>query len=142
MVADTLQHGIYIDQYPATKITRGPAGELIGLAGSLAKSEYFKAWYLAARDPATWPELLRDKEDKIEALVLAADGSGSITYYCDYPYGVQVGTVAAIGTGQEFAMGAMLAGKSAPEAVKIACQLDIRSAMPSVISVPGTSKPC
>lgn len=39
-------------------------------------------------------------------------------------------TQVAVGSGAHYALGAMLAGKSAIEAVKIACKLDINSGLP------------
>lgn len=42
-----------------------------------------------------------------------------VPYVVDYPY--------ALGSGSEYAMGAMYAGKNAKEAVDIACELDIYS---------------
>ena len=69
-----------------------------------------------------------DSHSSFCALVLNTDGS--VDGFFDTPMGVEMGRVAALGSGLEFAMGAMYAGKSAKEAVEIACKLDNGSAKP------------
>lgn len=70
-----------------------------------------------------------DKEKAFNAILITQEKN--ILYYCDFsgqPINVNLYEgLFANGTGREFALGAMAAGKSAKEAVEIAIKFDINS---------------
>jgi len=58
-----------------------------------------------------------------EALVIS-NKTGKCQYHCDSGSPLDMNFITAIGSGAKFAMGAMLAGADAKQAVKIASKLD------------------
>ena len=66
-------------------------------------------------------------DDSFTVLVVSENGA---YLYCDSVHPVPIGHINwAIGSGQEYALGAMVAGASAKKAVEIACTLDVNSGM-------------
>lgn len=104
-----------------TKIFR--AGDcLIGYAGDADSGEAMRAWYSAGADPATFPESQRGES---WAALLVIKPSGDILRYERTPHPVRFPPQHfAAGSGQDFAHAAMYLGKSAEEAVLVACALD------------------
>lgn len=92
-------------------------------------AEAFADWVNAGANanPSETPIL---GEAGFEALVVRADGS--VFYYNDgfYPSGPLAAEFYAIGSGAEYALGAMERGATAFEAVQIACKYDRWSAEP------------
>lgn len=81
-------------------------------------------WYAAGRNPDATP--VCDPEDDWTLIVIdRADGMVIIENSSPYP--IPLVPPYAIGSGRDFAMGAMLAGASARQAVEIACARDIYS---------------
>ncbi len=107
---------------PLTKIFR-LGTELVGLCGSVQESLLFLEWYQNGKDPNTRPKL----SDDFSALAIIP---GKILRYehllkpwlIDLPFW-------AAGSGADYALGAMAAGKSAAEAVEIACRFDTGSGL-------------
>jgi ATP-dependent protease HslVU (ClpYQ) peptidase subunit len=126
MAADSRQSHTYIDQVEAKKIYI-VNGDVIGLAGSLADFPKFLKWYKQEKNNIG--DIIESKHEitNIEALV---HHKGKLYHFDENCIAIPMGNIAAIGSGGEAAMGAMLAGVSAPEAVKIACQLDMYSSEP------------
>ena len=98
---------------PMTKIFQ-LGSELIGLCGSVQESLQFLKWYQDGKDPETKPKL----DEGFSALVITP---GRILRYEDHlmPWQVNLPFWAA-GSGADYALGAMAAGKNASEAVEIA----------------------
>lgn len=99
----------------ATKVFHAKDGSAVGVAGNCASAELARAWFEAGEDFGTIPKL----EDKdFAALILRPDGAVQWmgVSFAAVPYAVP----AAIGSGDELALGAMLAGKSPSEAILIA----------------------
>lgn len=97
-------------------------------------AEAFSAWVAAGMNPnpAETPEI---GQGGFEALVI--DPEGNVFYFNDgfYPTGPLTADFFAIGSGAEYAMGALECGASAEQAVAVACKFDHWTAEP-VTSVP------
>lgn len=102
-----------------TKIQRGPAGSLLGGSGDSAMCEALRVWYATGADPAAYP----DKSKVANLLVITA--TGQIQLYDNGPVPtVFLDKCAAFGSGRDFAEAAMYLGKTAAEAVGVACHFD------------------
>jgi len=76
-------------------------------------------WYEQGADPANWPKCQQDKDDWSRLIV--ADQYGC-KYFEGQPVSVRVeDAFMAWGSGRDFAIAAMYLGKSAQDAVAIAC---------------------
>lgn len=104
----------------ATKLARAPNGAIAGASGNLASCAKFLSWF--ARDFG-----MVEKVAKIEgnsaALIIDKDGTVH-TLDAGYPAFIINAPFHAIGSGSRIALGAMAAGASAEEAVRIACGID------------------
>lgn len=104
----------------ATKLARAPNGAIAGASGNLAPCAKFLSWF--ARDFG-----MVEKVAKIEgnsaALIIDKDGTVH-TLDAGYPAFIINAPFHAIGSGSRIALGAMAAGASAEEAVRIACGID------------------
>jgi hypothetical protein len=127
-----------------TKIERLPSGALLGSAGD-NDNRQMKRLFVNVKTPAALP-------DKAAILAIRCEYAGilvlpkgrvfkiSATHMSEAHWGADFaddvglweisGPFCAIGTGKEFALGAMAAGKDAVEAVRIACRFDINSRPP------------
>ena len=128
LVSDTMTSfaGIYCGR--GTKIIDIPELRLIaGFAGRLADKELFFKW-LCEGSPKEKPVL----EEEGEGMVI--DDSGKTTWYNrelnPFRYS-ENGLYWASGSGFQIALGAMAAGASAYNAVKIACDFDSLSRLPA-----------
>lgn len=104
--------GPYIDTTPAKKVFRIKKA-LVGCAGNVPDIIRFRQ-YLKDNEPF-------EVKGDIDALVVR---DGQVYWYDHSLVPVPCGTPAAAGSGAAFAMGAMLAGASAKQAVEIATRLD------------------
>lgn len=120
--SDTLMVGEWKDQGKCIKILRvvDERGEeaIIGGSGALASIYAFQDWVLGGMDAANYPS-----QHFVDANFLLVTKKGVYSYE-SYPRPIKVSIPFAIGSGSQFAMGAMLAGASSIEAVKIAAKLD------------------
>jgi 20S proteasome alpha/beta subunit len=98
------------------RVSKGNRTVLYGAAGNSCDAQEFHQWVIGNRD-----------EPKLTNLhILCIDENGHVFWtdecmnWCKFEDGIM-----AIGSGGKFALGAMKAGASAYEAVKIACELDI-----------------
>ena len=102
------------------------AGRLVGMAGCVSKGQEFLEWLRAGG------ERLKIDEDRMSAIALLEDGSVEVyedtTFWLDLP----PGEFYAVGSGAAAALAAMHCGKSAAEAVEIACRVDPSSEGPVV----------
>jgi 20S proteasome alpha/beta subunit len=100
-----------------TKIARAPNGALIGATGNTSMCRELRDWWIAGAEVALWPVKGRDSS------LLVIDQAGRALYYWDGPVPVAIeDDFIAIGSGSDFATAAMHCGKSAREAVEIACR--------------------
>lgn len=98
---------------------------IIGLAGESTPGLLFLDWY-GSSEPA--PTALTEGEAEFTALILTPHGLFEADAYCR-PERV-LNDPHAVGSGAPAAMGAMLAGATAAQAVAISCRVDIYSALP------------
>lgn len=96
---------------------------LVGVAGGYRDCELFEKWVA---------EGLPDKRPKfsggMEALILS---KGGLLFYDTDCYGIRIERgFHAVGSGGHAALGALLAGATAHEAARIACQVDNSSGLP------------
>jgi len=104
-----------------TKLAR--AGRYIcGFSGPQQAIGGFVAWLNDGENPATFP-FGKEEEQKVYALCIRDDGT--VWKFENSPYPMRLeDTHAASGSGRDYARAAMHLGKSAREAVEIACLFD------------------
>lgn len=96
---------------------------LIGASGDGSLANEMIAWVCAGADPATFPAAQRTKDDWQPVMVISHGPTVALYERSPHPCVHEQGRM-AIGSGREFAMAAMHLGKSAREAVEVACALD------------------
>jgi hypothetical protein len=102
-----------------TKIVRLPDGRLAGCAGDSAMSNRMMDWAANGSDPEKFP----DRENKVDMLVLNLDGS--VDLYCGGPAPDRLeDEFHAIGSGRDFALGAMHTGADVRCAVEAAIRFN------------------
>lgn len=107
--------------YKVTKVWKLNNGGLFGGAGATTQI-YELRDYLNGGPPPT-------KLDDIHAIHVRPDGEAML--YCNSLYAVPVPVMPyAVGSGREYAIAAMVCGKSPLEAVLLACQFDTFSGLP------------
>jgi ATP-dependent protease HslVU (ClpYQ) peptidase subunit len=107
-----------------TKIYEVPQG-LLGVAGEFSRFGAILEWF-REKDaaPKHCPKFQQDVETCLH-IVLIANNGAIWKYECSgHPYLVE-DVKFAMGSGRNYAIAAMECGKSAPEAVQIACKFDI-----------------
>jgi len=124
LAADTLCVNGHIRSGFATKIVRGPRGELAGSAGSAGFNRAFNAWVTAGMEGE--PPKAAETDD-IRDYGFVVLPNGEIEQH--EPEGVNRlrADIFAVGSGRNVAQGAMKAGATAEEAVRIAIDLDCYS---------------
>lgn len=99
--------------------------QFVGIAGDFVRAEMWLAEYSEGILPEVHEEKA-DADDGFIILLIEKDGGDAALSYNGGPL-LHVDPPVAIGTGAEVATGAMLAGKSAKDAVKIAIKKDAAS---------------
>jgi ATP-dependent protease HslVU (ClpYQ) peptidase subunit len=115
-----LTGGDSISSTTVVKVRRLAGGGLVGVAGSAFDVDTFVDWLNSDRS-----EKPLDTWEKSEALVLEPDGKAY--FYNSTGKCFETSIPAATGSGVEMAMAAMACGKTAKEAVEIACLLHSQS---------------
>lgn len=115
MAADSRMVGDFIEPADAAKVHR-IKGSLYGAAGTAESCELFFDWVRDGK-PGEKPKVGSDFE------ALEYDGK-VLLWYGEKVRGVKLGSPNAIGSGSKFAQAAMVCGKTARQAVKVAMQLD------------------
>lgn len=109
--------------YTVTKIHR-VRGELVAFSGSGSHAAEILEWFKGDRKPETFPR----RTDADEAAgMLVIDKDRRVLQYawnCPYPEMIE-GSFYARGAGRDYAMAAMHLGKTAREAVEVACAFDV-----------------
>lgn len=131
MAADTRAYSA--TRFPVgqkVKIKRLDDGTLIGCSSVVpGQGEAVINWYAAGADP-TAPPIVESKTS-----LLAIKPNGEVFFANDswFISGPLTGEFFAIGSGNEYALGAMAMGASAERAIEIACDLDVWSAKPVMV---------
>ncbi len=93
---------------------------LVGYVGTADAGAELLAWYGAGADPNTFPDAQRGEDAAAELLVIGPNKC--ITTYERTPYPIAYEDKQfAMGSGRDYAMAAMHLGKSARQAVALAC---------------------
>ena len=126
VAADTLTVcGFQRNGKPAQKLfPRTLSGKVYAMSGLFGWAAPWIAWHEAGADPALAPAT--PNQEQRGSFIVFDKGR---CFYCatDFPYLVEAGAPDAWGTGQEYAIGAMRAGASAVQAVRIAADVDIHT---------------
>lgn len=108
-----------------TKVHRAN-GALLAGCGVTAQVVELLCWYRAGCNPATFPEIQRDAKESVS--LLAIQPGGLLLQWETTPYPLVLENKQwAIGSGRDFAIMAMHLGKTAREAVELACVFDSNS---------------
>ena len=121
-----------IEQAPFQKLIKKDK-RIYALSGTALMLPAFIKWYEEGADPVSVPTFpgVKSQEDWQGNLLVWEDGKFiHFSPIPAFPYGGEVPAPFAIGSGAKFAMGAMLAGASAAQAVEIAIKLDEGSGGP------------
>lgn len=113
---------------PESKIRKLTYDGQPALAGHSGTSEYGRAlvaWIADGCRPGDAPELRTDEDNGCAAMVCTREG---VTLFSNSVRGVFLGKIRwAMGSGADYALGAMAAGASAKRAAEIAIALDVNS---------------
>lgn len=137
MVADSqlTDRGVCAGQ--VRKIAKSPDGGLIGCCGSLHELHILHQWMEAGA--CGKPPAIVDEGS--EALLVRPDGTVHWIGHAktDEAYLVEISDVRyhAAGSGYKLAIGAMAAGASAEEALRICCELECYTGLPLQIELLG-----
>lgn len=130
IAADTRGTSSFIEQCEFMKI-HDCEPYYIALAGVWSAIPLWLDWFSDGHDPSKFPEMtFYDKEGDISGAFVVRKNDGALQFWGSaygYPASDWSHAPNALGSGQEFAMGAMLHGATAREAVEIACKLDAGS---------------
>ncbi len=103
-------------QHKVTKIFRMPDGKVVGYTGMESSGSALIAWLKSGANPENFPAI--QKTENWSRLIVA-NWDGCV-YYEIEPYPIEVeDDFFAWGSGKDFALGAMSAGKTAKDAVLI-----------------------
>lgn len=106
-----------------TKIFNLGERGLLGYSGEQSFGEAMLYWYKQGASEDTFPAHQRDSADCASVIVVR---KGRVIKYDRTPYPIEIHErQVAIGSGRDFALAAMYCGKSAVEAVEIACKFDV-----------------
>lgn len=133
MAADSRAWGGKYSCSPGTKAKahRLEDGTRVGIVSAVVgMPERFVAWLKAGSDPKEWGG---DPRPDLKAMIVRPNGEVYLAEDDVWFSGPIKTTCHAIGSGGEYALGAMYAGLSAPEAVRIACQLDVNCGEPVLV---------
>jgi hypothetical protein len=139
MVADsgTWSEGI-VYEVPFPKLTRSPSGCVLGLAGKLSDAWLLRQWVLGDMPKDHKPEFSGKDQEEPAVLMARPDGSlwrsGGALRFCPEPLPSCAGEI----TAASFVEGAMAAGASAEEAVRLAIQHNCWAAGTPQVVVVGT----
>ena len=105
-----------------TKIFRAGDG-LVGFAGRASQAMEMLAWLAAGAEADDFPESQRDEDNAAAMLVITGESKILLYEFGPHPVLFEQKTF-AIGSGRDYAIAAMYLGKTALEAVEVACILD------------------
>jgi hypothetical protein len=123
IAADSLS--LYGDERAPEEVEkiRCVAGRIYAITGVEGMFAPLIQWVEEGADPSVAPTTTI----KFGWTLLVIENNEGRIYTMDTPYPVNVGWPFAMGTGERYALGAMMAGASPERAVEIACMFDIYS---------------
>ncbi len=129
LAADTRAYGGNYQPTPGSKakIHCLENGSRVGLISNIiGEPERFLDWLKSGADPSEW----KGEKPNVRALMVDADDRIFLADDSAWFSGPIDCSSYAIGSGADFAMGAMAMGASATRAVEVACQLDRHCGLP------------
>jgi 20S proteasome alpha/beta subunit len=109
--------------FSVTKIFRIEKG-IVGIDGCMGEGLEIIEWLKQGADPEKYPSFQKDNERYVHALLIM--NNKEIWRYERQPYPIIVEMpFFASGSGRDFAISAMAMGKTAKEAVELACRFDV-----------------
>ncbi len=102
-----------------TKIVRAPDGSLVATSGDSGMARALRAWWIGGADVEKYP----DPDVKADLFVVTKDAEQRLYQGSARPIVLEDKTF-AMGTGRDYANAAMYYGKTAREAVELACVWD------------------
>ena len=122
MASDSACFDSSLYQGEVDKLWTLPPIGLIGCSGEIGAMIQFVDWLKDGSDRKRKPDFPDDCD--FESIVVSPDGE--VMHYDRHLVPIRVANdLHAIGSGRKLALGAMMAGASADEAVKIACHYDM-----------------
>ena len=106
----------------ATKLRR-INGCMCAVTGDWDRAQAVFEWFARGAKPEDYPEFQKNNDDWVGMLVVHPDNKVVKYERVPYPYPIE-DTPFAIGSGREYALGAMAAGCNAVQAVHIASRYD------------------
>lgn len=101
----------------AEKLVEGADGSILGTAGPAGPAALVREWFRKGENYEEIPKLRLAEDEEVHALILRPNGD--IDFLEQNFTLVRLDAPAAIGSGTDVAIGAMLAGKDPFEAVKL-----------------------
>jgi len=98
--------------------------DLIGFTGDYDYGMGMKHWLENGADPDSFPDNQKDKDGWVGALVIKHDGRVLKYDRCPHPYDLSQNRFVCLGSGRDFAYGAMEMGADAVRAVEVACKYE------------------
>lgn len=121
--------GDYTNPLNATKLVH-MAGMLFGTSGVAGLCEPCVKWFL---DGAKAEDMPKVQGEAYSFVVFRVD-EPALYFHSNSPHRVYLGAPDAWGSGADFAIGAMLFGANAQEAVRVACKANSSHSAPPIIS--------
>jgi hypothetical protein len=117
--------------YATIKIARNRKGDLAASMGELSYSAMFLAWFMRGEKGS--PPSARDASDPKETnsgIIIRASTSQRTMFEFDHVFTTEIDGYFSMGSGRDFAAGAMAQGGNAIDAVRAACKHDVYSGGP------------
>lgn len=108
----------------ATKIVRSSRGCLVGMCGESAISRLMLEWFERGAPQESFPRQAADKDCPAKLVIVWLDGKIDVYEHTSAPIRF-LDPFMAWGSGRDFAIAAMALGKTAREAVELACRFNI-----------------
>lgn len=132
IAVDSQVKGQFVMQGPYQKLWRLDDGSVIGFCGHCTAWRPVVEWLNGGEKP-------QFKKADFSAIILKPNGD--LVYLDEEMHKEPIFAPYAVGTGSQFALGALLHGATPEEAVEIACKLDSDSGG-KVISMAPVNHPC
>lgn len=98
--------------------------DLVGFTGDYDYGLGMKHWLETGADPHSFPSNQNDKDSWVGVLVVKPDGRVLKYDRCPHPYDLSQNRFVCLGSGRDFAYGALEMGADAVRAVEVACKYE------------------
>ena len=98
--------------------------DLVGFTGDYDYGLGMKHWFETGADPHSFPSNQNDKDSWVGILVVKPDGRVLKYDRCPHPYDLSQNRFVCLGSGRDFAYGALEMGADAVRAVEVACKYE------------------